>query len=47
MLDSIIPLLGSFVSSQIWTYFFIPLIGLFFLATVPKIIRYFIGVGGH
>lgn len=47
MLNYIIPLLSSFVSSAILTPYFIPIIGLFFIATVPKIIRYFIGLGGR
>lgn len=47
MLDYIIPLLSSFVSSEIWVPYFIPIFALCFIATVPKIIRYIIGIGGR
>lgn len=47
MLDYIIPLLSCFVHSRIWVPYFIPIIALCFLATVPKIIRYLIGIGGR
>lgn len=47
MLDSIIPLISSFVSSDIWVSYFIPVFCLCFIVTVPKIIRYFIGIGGR
>lgn len=47
MLDYIIPLVSSFISSGLWVPYFIPIIALCFLATVPIIIRYIFNIGGR
>lgn len=44
MISYIIPLVSSFVGSSLWTWFFLPMIALCFVATVPCIIRYCIGL---
>lgn len=47
MIDYIIPLIASFLSSGIWVKYFIPIFALAFVATVPKIIRNIIFIGGR
>ena len=44
IIDSFLPLIGRFLSSDLWRFFFVPFIALCFLATVPCIIRYFFRV---
>ena len=47
MIDYFIPIIGSVVSSQLWPYLFIPILSLFFVATVPCIVRKFITIWGR
>lgn len=41
MIDQIIPLLGTFVSSDLWSYILYPVFVLLFIVTVPCLIRGF------
>lgn len=40
MIDHIIPLIGSYFSDSWFAYFYVSIIALAFVATVPNIVRY-------